>query len=734
MDFNTLNAPQRQAVEQVDGPLLVLAGAGSGKTRVLTYRVAHLIRDYHVRPWNILALTFTNKAAREMRERIEVLLEDSVNVQDMWVMTFHSCCARILRRDAKHIGYDTNFVIYDDADQLTLYTDIIKRLELDDKRFAKRLLRERISHAKNHSTNPEEYLRDEAFASVYLDVYRMYQRRLRENNALDFDDLLLKVIELFEKCPEVLEYYQEKFQYILVDEYQDTNMAQYHLVQLLGREHRNVCVVGDDDQSIYGWRGADIRNILEFEKDFPGAKIVRLEQNYRSTSIILEAANAVIDNNRGRKRKTLWTERAGGEQIQLYCAMNERMEAEYLCCHILEGVRRGRRHDDFAVLYRTNAQSRVLETVLTSYGIPYRVYGGQRFYERAEIKDLLAYLRLLYNPADDVAFLRVINVPRRGIGAAAVEEVSREAQKQNMPMFLVAMQGDGLSPRVFQKTKVFTDQMADLLALRESATLETLMEELMQRIGYDAYLRDDKKENYETRRENISELVGAMREFEEGLPPETDALGAYLENVSLVADIDNLDEKNGQVALMTLHSAKGLEFPVVFIVGVEENIFPGRRARMEPADMEEERRLCYVGITRAMEQLHIVHAQQRMLYGEMQANLPSRFIEEIPFALVNDVSGATKEARRTPENRETGYAPGGIHGGFGRPAPDVQRPSNEEKAQEFRLHQRVRHAKFGEGTVQNIEGRGSAQVVTIDFGATQKRFAANLAPLTVIDE
>ena len=733
MELTGLNAPQRQAVEQVEGPLLVLAGAGSGKTRVLTYRIAHLIRNHRVRPWNILALTFTNKAAREMRERIEVLLEDSA--QGMWVQTFHACCVRILRRDAEHIGYDPKFTIYDDADQLSIYAEIIKKLNLDDKTFTKRALSARISQAKNHSTDAEAYLRDEAFAEVYLNVYRMYQRRLKQNNALDFDDLLLKVVELFEKNPEVLQRYRDMFQYILVDEYQDTNMAQYRMVQLLGMEHRNVCVVGDDDQSIYGWRGADIRNILEFEKDFPGAVVVRLEQNYRSTAVILDAANHVIGNNLGRKRKTLWTEQAGGAKINLYRAMNERMEAEYVCQYVLDGVRRGRRHDEFAILYRTNAQSRILETVLTSYGIPHRVYGGMRFYERAEIKDMLAYLRLIYNPADDVAFQRVINVPRRRIGAVALNEIAERAAEQNLPMFLVAMHGEGLTNRVQLKVKPFIDQMTEILMLYGTVPLETLMCELLQKINYNAHLRDDKPENYETRKENINELLGAMREFEKDLPPDTDALGAYLENVSLVSDIDQLEGQDGQVALMTLHSAKGLEFPVVFMVGVEENIFPSRRSKMEPEKMEEERRLCYVGITRAMQQLHILHAQQRSLYGETAANMPSRFIEEIPKELLHDTAAARQTtgyaAKKTPMPVQAQ-----THGGFGRMqpgVPDVPRPSSTAQAQEYRLHQRVRHAKFGIGTVQCVEGSGGAQVITIDFGSIQKKFATSFAPLEPAD-
>lgn len=735
MELNDLNKEQREAVECVEGPLLVLAGAGSGKTRVLVSRIANLICNHYVRPWNILALTFTNKAAREMRERTEKLIGGSA--ADLWVMTFHSCCARILRREAQYLGYDKSFVIYDDADQLALYTEIIKKLGLDDSKFPKRLLREHISQAKNHTTEVEEYLRDDAFGDIYLQVYKLYQKRLKQNNALDFDDLLLKTLELFSNNPDVLERYRERFKYILVDEYQDTNMAQYRLVRMLCEKHRNICVVGDDDQSIYGWRGADIRNILEFEKDFPGAGVIRLEQNYRSTSVILDAANGVINNNQSRKRKKLWTSREGGEQIRVYHAPDERLEADYVCSHILAGARQGRRYDEYAILYRTNAQSRVLETALTSYGIPYRVYGGLRFYERAEIKDILAYLRLLYNPADDVALMRIINVPRRGIGAAAVAELESAASAQELPMFLTAIQGEGLSVRVRPKLQGFAEQMAELLTLRDSLPLHEFAQEILKRIEYDAYLREDKKENYEARIENINELLGGMREFADGLLPggDVDALGAFLENVSLVSDIDSLEEQDGQVSLMTLHSAKGLEFPVVFITGMEEFIFPSRRSRLEPVKLEEERRLCYVGITRAKEELYLIHAHQRNLYGELSMNPPSRFLEEIPETLLEQEGGmqapqpAARVARR--QHKERPFE--NTYGGFGVAAqavvPNVPRPKSDAPAAQYVQHQRVRHAKFGIGTVLQVDGAGSAQVVTIDFGGTVKKFATAFAPI-----
>ncbi len=739
MDLAKLNMEQRQAVECVEGPLLVLAGAGSGKTRVLTSRIAHLIADCHVRPWNILALTFTNKAAREMRERTEALVDDTAS--DLWVMTFHSFCARILRREAEHIGYEKSFVIYDDADQLTIYTEIIKKLELDDDKFPKRLLRERISQAKNQTTDVEAYLKDDAFGDIYQKVYKLYEKKLKANNAMDFDDLLLKTLELFDKHRDVLSRYQQRFQYVLVDEYQDTNMAQYRLIRLLCAQHRNICVVGDDDQSIYGWRGADIRNILEFEKDFPGANVIRLEQNYRSTSVILDAANSVISNNQSRKRKKLWTDRAGGAQIRVYQAADERMEADYVCSHILSGAKGGRRYDEFAVLYRTNAQSRVIETAMASYGIPYRVYGGLRFYERAEIKDLLSYLRLLYNPADDVALLRIINVPRRGIGAAAIAELEAAASAADIPMFLAAMQTELLSQRVRSKVQGFIEIMTELLALRHTLPLHEFVQQLLEKIEYDAYLREDKKENYETRSENINELLGALKEFSEGLPDdsETDALGAYLENVALVSDIDNLEEQDGQVAMMTMHSAKGLEFPVVFIPGMEEYIFPTRRSRLEPAKLEEERRLCYVGITRAMEELHLIHAYQRNLYGELSVNPPSRFLEEIPEELVDQENGGrpTPKVANTNRRQQPERPYESTYGGFGVKAqPDIShipKPSSDAASRSYKQYQHVRHAKFGAGTILKVEGEGSAQVVTIDFGGDIKKFAAAFAPIQVVE-
>ena len=629
MDLSTLNKEQRQAVDTLDGPLLILAGAGSGKTRALTYRIANLV-DHGVSPWNILALTFTNKAAREMRERTEALLGGSV--KDMWVATFHSCCTRILRSDIDKLGRDRNFVIYDDDDQTSLIAAIMKRLGVNDKDITKRQIKEHISEAKNKSTEPEKFLMDNPYLDEsVLKVFREYQRSLKEYNALDFDDLLGKTLELFQSCPEVLQKYRSKFRYILVDEYQDTNVMQYHIVELLAREHGNICVVGDDDQSIYGWRGADIRNILDFEKDFPGAKVIRLEQNYRSTSNILDAANAVIENNQGRKSKKLWTDNGRGDRIETFTADSERDEAHFVCRKIMEGVRNGMNYGDFAVLYRMNAQSRIPETTMVNYGIPNKVYGGQRFYERKEIKDIMAYLRLIYNPFDDIALKRIINVPKRSIGDASIAELARVAEQEGKSMLVAALTSENIDPRAMKKIKPFADTMGEFIALSRTMPLSEFTWGMISALEYETYLKaEDKRGEVESRMDNLRELIGNIKEIEKDLSEGEDALRAFLENVSLVSDIDSMNDGNGAVALMTLHSAKGLEFSVVFMIGMEENIFPTSRARNDMSNhaMEEERRLCYVGMTRAKQKLYLINARQRNIFGNESYNRKSRFIEE----------------------------------------------------------------------------------------------------------
>lgn len=739
MDLSTLNKEQRQAVDTLDGPLLILAGAGSGKTRALTYRIANLV-DHGVSPWNILALTFTNKAAREMRERTEALLGGSV--KDMWVATFHSCCTRILRSDIDKLGRDRNFVIYDDDDQTSLIAAIMKRLGVNDKDITKRQIKEHISEAKNKSTEPEKFLMDNPYLDEsVLKVFREYQRSLKEYNALDFDDLLGKTLELFQSCPEVLQKYRSKFRYILVDEYQDTNVMQYHIVELLAREHGNICVVGDDDQSIYGWRGADIRNILDFEKDFPGAKVIRLEQNYRSTSNILDAANAVIENNQGRKSKKLWTDNGRGDRIETFTADSERDEAHFVCRKIMEGVRNGMNYGDFAVLYRMNAQSRIPETTMVNYGIPNKVYGGQRFYERKEIKDIMAYLRLIYNPFDDIALKRIINVPKRSIGDASIAELARVAEQEGKSMLVAALTSENIDPRAMKKIKPFADTMGEFIALSRTMPLSEFTWGMISALEYENYLKaEDKKGEVESRMDNLRELIGNIKEIEKDLSEGEDALRAFLENVSLVSDIDAMNDGNGAVALMTLHSAKGLEFPVVFMIGMEENIFPTSRARNDMSNhaMEEERRLCYVGMTRAKQKLYLINARQRNIFGNESYNRKSRFIEEIPAELT-----VSDNPVKQPDAREQAEHTRGQRKNFHRYAMDTHalgdgtrdvRPAATPVSKTFEKYQKVQHDKFGVGTVMEISGSGSSMLVSIDFGAAGvKRFAAAYAPIKPVE-
>ncbi len=739
MDLSTLNKEQRQAVDTLDGPLLILAGAGSGKTRALTYRIANLV-DHGVSPWNILALTFTNKAAREMRERTEALLGGSV--KDMWVATFHSCCTRILRSDIDKLGRDRNFVIYDDDDQTSLIAAIMKRLGVNDKDITKRQIKEHISEAKNKSTEPEKFLMDNPYLDEsVLKVFREYQRSLKEYNALDFDDLLGKTLELFQSCPEVLQKYRSKFRYILVDEYQDTNVMQYHIVELLAREHGNICVVGDDDQSIYGWRGADIRNILDFEKDFPGAKVIRLEQNYRSTSNILDAANAVIENNQGRKSKKLWTDNGRGDRIETFTADSERDEAHFVCRKIMEGVRNGMNYGDFAVLYRMNAQSRIPETTMVNYGIPNKVYGGQRFYERKEIKDIMAYLRLIYNPFDDIALKRIINVPKRSIGDASIAELARVAEQEGKSMLVAALTSENIDPRAMKKIKPFADTMGEFIALSRTMPLSEFTWGMISALEYENYLKaEDKRGEVESRMDNLRELIGNIKEIEKDLSEGEDALRAFLENVSLVSDIDSMNDGNGAVALMTLHSAKGLEFPVVFMIGMEENIFPTSRARNDMSNhaMEEERRLCYVGMTRAKQKLYLINARQRNIFGNESYNRKSRFIEEIPAELT-----VSDNPVKQPETKEQAEHTRGQRKNFHRYAMDTHalgdgtrdvRPAATPVSKTFEKYQKVQHDKFGVGTVMEISGSGSSMLVSIDFGAAGvKRFAAAYAPIKPVE-
>ncbi len=740
MDFSVLNDRQREAVECLEGPLLVLAGAGSGKTKVLTYRIANLV-EHGVRPWNILALTFTNKAAGEMRERASALV--GMGGEELWVTTFHSFCAKLLRIECDRLGYERAFSIYDDSDQMKVISDILKNMGMSERNMPKREMKERISSAKNKSLDAGKYLEENYSddGGLTLKVYSAYRKRLMTANAMDFDDLIVNVIALFETCPDILEKYRYKFRYVLVDEYQDTNMPQYRLVELICREHGNLCVVGDDDQSIYGWRGADVNNILSFEKDFQGAKVVRLEQNYRSTRCILDAANAVIANNEGRKRKTLWTEKCAGERVARYEAENERDEAAFICKKILEGVRDGDSYGDYAILYRMNAQSRVLESTLVNYGIPHKVYGGFRFYERREIVDILSYLKLIANPNDDVAFARVVNVPRRGIGEKALEELRAAADAVGESMLMAAMRGEGMPQRTLSKIKPFADMMAELMAESTLMPLSRFAEKLIGRIEYEAYLlSDDKKGDAESRMENLRELVGNIKEIETDFPEGEGALTAFLENVALVSDIDAMEEGTGSVSLMTLHSAKGLEFPNVFLAGMEENVFPTYRARMDlgRSAMEEERRLCYVGMTRAKEKLYLISAACRSLFGEGAVNRPSRFIEEIPKELLDSERSAAAAYQRKSYDFERDAVERKTYAsaqGFGvireQARPAAIKPAAPRAASvAFTPFMRVKHEKFGGGIVLEVAGSGASATVTVDFDqGGVKRFAAAYAPL-----
>ena len=637
MNLNDLNKEQRLAAETLEGPLLVLAGAGSGKTRALTYRVANLL-SHGVPPWAIMAITFTNKAAAEMRERIEKLAGESA--ADVWVSTFHSGCAKILRRDIEKLGYTRSFTIYDDDDQMSALKEIIKKLNIDEKFLPPREVKAKISDAKNKLLGPQEWFAqcDRDYRSQMIhDVYSAYEEKLKSSNALDFDDLIVKTLELFANHPPVLEAYQRKFRYIHVDEYQDTNYAQYMLVRLLAQESRNLCVVGDDDQSIYGWRGADIRNILDFEKDFPDAKVIKLEQNYRSSANILDAANQVIAVNENRKDKALWTQQGPGDQIKLYRAQDEREEAAWVCEQIRNLQMQGEDVSRCAVLYRTNAQSRVVEEAFVRTGIKYRIYGGLRFYDRKEVKDILAYLRVMINPSDDISVRRIINVPKRAIGDTTINELARYAAEQEMPLLTACMDiPDTLNSRAKKSVEKFSDLMMSLTMMTESMKLTELVQYVIDSTGLESQYAKEDSDEARSRVENIREFVGAVQEYEE--KSDSPTLMDYLENVALVSDLDAMTEDGGAVTMMTLHSAKGLEFPNVFMVGMEENLFPSARSRDDQPRMEEERRLCYVGITRARERLYMSHASRRMLYNQMQFNERSRFIEDIPARVMEDVS------------------------------------------------------------------------------------------------
>lgn len=719
-----LNSPQAEAVKQVDGPLLVLAGAGSGKTRVLTYRIAYMIRERGVSPHNILAITFTNKAAGEMKERVGSLL--GRQAEFMWICTFHSACVRILRKEIDVLGYDSNFVIYDGADQLTLVKECLKELNIDDKRFPPRSMAAGISQAKNRLLGPQAY-ENQAYdyhCQAVAKVYRLYQEKLKKNNALDFDDLIMKTVILFEKNTGILEKYQDRFTYILIDEYQDTNHAQYRLVSQLAGRHRNICVVGDDDQSVYRFRGADIKNILDFERDFRGAAVVRLEQNYRSTATILDAANEVIRNNYGRKEKRLWTENPKGSPISLFTAQDERQEAHYVAQKITDGYRSQQRaYRDFAILYRTNAQSRVVEEVLMRNHIPYTIVGGLKFYERKEIKDILAYLKVISNPPDSVSLMRIVNVPRRGIGDSSLTRVSAYAAENGVSLFTAMEQAEvvpGLGARAVKALSGFVGLINELRSVKDQLPVTRLTGEVLDRSGYMKELESEKTIEAQTRIENLKEFLSATEEFD--ATASDNSLEEFLAGVSLVADIDNLDDRSDAVVLMTLHSAKGLEFPVVFMIGMEEGIFPHSRSLAEEAELEEERRLCYVGITRAREELHMVKAWQRTLYGNYMHNLPSRFVREVPEHLIRE-DGAGSVSREPFDSAGTNLRPSNGK-------VDKKPAGTSEK---FNLGDKVEHGKWGQGVIVSVKGDGGDAEISVAFpGLGIKTLIARYAPLMKI--
>ncbi|HEX4717732.1 MAG TPA: UvrD-helicase domain-containing protein [Thermoleophilaceae bacterium] len=711
-----LNQPQRQAVRHEEGPLLVLAGAGSGKTRVLTHRIAHLIRTGKARPGEILAITFTNKAAQEMRERVEMLV--GPRTRAMWVMTFHSACARLMRAEADKLGYTRTFTIYDESDSLRLVRRCADELEIDTKRFAPRGLKRQISDAKNAMLDAAGY-REQVqsfFEQTAADVYDLYEKRIHAMNAMDFDDLLLRAVNLFELFPDVRKRYSNQFRQILVDEYQDTNRTQYRFLELLAEEHRNLMVVGDEDQSVYGFRGADIRNILDFQKDFPDAEVIRLEQNYRSTQPVLSVANAIIQNNRQRLGKNLWTDADKGDMPIIRELDDEHAEARYVAGEVERLVDEGMSRSEIAVFYRTNAQSRVLEDTLVRYGVSYQVIGGTKFYDRAEIKDALAYLTFLTNPSDAVAFGRIVNSPKRGIGDTTQARILNHANTVGEVVWEIALRPEivpGLGTAAIKAVGRFMSIMERLQERLDSATVPELLDETLQEAGYMDALRAERTIEAEGRIENLEELISVAREYE--ATSEEPSVEEFLQQVALFSEQDNLKSDEGIVTLMTIHNAKGLEFPVVFLLGMEDGVFPHMRS-IEAGDVEEERRLAYVGITRAKQKLYLTYARTRSLYGGTEWNLPSRFLDEIPAELAE---------RQVSEQRTFGRPSSATRWSDTPNAPTRREPT---PGATFRTGEDVVHARFGEGVVTGVEAGG---VVMVRFASdgSEKKLMADYAPL-----
>ncbi len=774
--LHSLNTEQKQAVQAVDGPLLIMAGAGSGKTRVLTHRIGYLIATNKAAPWSILAITFTNKAAREMRERVSRLVGPSGS--DIWVSTFHSMCVRILRKDIERIGYTSNFTILDSTDQLSVVRSCLRELNIDSKKFDPKAILSAISSAKNELQTPKNYeqAQNGYFEDIASKVYTLYQKKLKSHNALDFDDLIMKTIDLFQEVPEVLQFYQHKFQYIHVDEYQDTNRAQYLLCKMIANQHHRICVVGDSDQSIYRWRGADIRNILTFEKDYPKATTIFLEQNYRSTANILNAANGVISLNQGRKPKNLWTDQGEGNKLMIFQADSEHNEGYFIANEINKNIKKGKTYNDHAILYRTNAQSRVIEEIFIKSDIPYQIIGGTRFYDRKEIKDILAYLRLISNPNDDTSLLRIVNVPKRGLGTASLDKVAARAAEEEDSMFSVLYDIEQIDVGARAKNALmdFKEMIAHLHQMADYLSVTELSEKILEMTEYREHLQAEGTLEAKSRLENIEEFISVTLEFEKR--NEDKSLLSFLTDLALIADIDAMDEQgqvqdqrdvNNTVVLMTMHSAKGLEFPIVFIPGMEEGIFPHSRTLTDEEELEEERRLAYVGITRAEQELFLTCASSRMLYGRTSNNLPSRFLEEIPDEVKQLISPIRDRYGSSHSGSSQGIYNKGYGGSFGRPNvvdmdssskgansssggrygsashPSDGSGSNSRLkssitagagSKDFSTGDKVSHNKWGIGTVVTVKGSDDDTELHIAFPAPVgiKRLLARFAPITKV--
>lgn len=765
--LNGLNDRQKEAVEYLDGPLLILAGAGSGKTRVLTYKIAYLLEKKIVKPWEILAITFTNKAAKEMKERVEGLV--GAEAQDMWLGTFHSVCVRILKREIELLGYSRDFNIFDEIDKDKVIKEVMKKLNIDDKIYPTGLIKAEISKAKEVMKDDKQYAKDaqgDFRKEEIAKVYTMYQQTLRTNNSIDFDDIIMLTVQLFLEHPDRLEYYQEKYKYVLVDEYQDTNKTQFLLISLLTAGTGNICVVGDESQSIYGFRGADITNILNFEKEFPSAKIIKLEENYRSTKNILNAANEVIKNNSSKIDKVLWTQNKEGEKINYKTLNNEYEEVEYVVETIDDLCRKeNKKYSDFAVLFRTNAQARVLEEVFMRTGTPYKLVGGIKFYARKEIKDIISYLKLINNKNDNIALKRIINEPKRGIGDTALDKLDQMAQDKGVSIFELIQDNLNLAGlRSAGNIILFRDMMNDLMSNKETFKVSDLIKRVLKVSGYEDMLNAEGTKETEIRFENLMEFIGVAIEFENENAENT--LEDFLDSIALVSDVDNLDESTEAVTLMTMHSAKGLEFDDVFLVGMEEGLFPSKRSIEEDASTEEERRLCYVAITRAKDQLFLTNTKKRTLYGSTSFSLPSRFIDEIPDNLLTEDSVENKESRgirrqssflddeykrvetylsnrdrvqttrgtMKPQNKpKVGISVESFLKNLGgaTAAPQKQMQPGEMK---YKVGMEVKHKKFGVGTIQNIEPEGDDFKLEIMFeNSGFKRLMANFTPLEIIE-